>query len=119
ERHVYVIRNSRLDVSGSETRRRTVDIAARAVGSLIQTQGVGDLYQLLVCAQRDQTDVNFAFIPGSFQEISNEPFDIAYMRKLFDLGYRTARAGYPWSKTPPGYQTLVETTAERDSTSGR
>ena len=54
-------------------------------------------------ARRDGMDFNLAFIPKDFNEVPQEPFDRAYMRKLFDVGYELARTGYPWSKTPPGY----------------
>ena len=30
-------------------------------------------------------------------------FDPEYMRKLFDLGYQMAKAGYPWNKAPPSF----------------
>jgi patatin-like phospholipase len=110
ERHVYVIRNSRLDPEWSDTNRLTLDIVGRAVGSLIQTQGVGDLYQLMLCAKRDKTDLNIAFIPASFQEVPKEAFDKEYMNKLFNTGYEMARKGYQWSKSPPGYTELVEPT---------
>jgi len=31
-------------------------------------------------------------------------FDPEYMRKLFALGYRMAKSGYPWAKAPPGFE---------------
>jgi hypothetical protein len=31
-------------------------------------------------------------------------FDPEYMGKLFDLGYRLAKSGYPWHKAPPGFE---------------
>jgi hypothetical protein len=31
-------------------------------------------------------------------------FDPVYMRKLFDLGYKMAKNGYPWAKAPPGFE---------------
>ena len=41
-RHLYVIRNARLDPHWEEIKRQTLSIAGRAIGSLIHTQGVGD-----------------------------------------------------------------------------
>ena len=83
--------------------RRTLGIAQRAIDSLVETQGVGNLYEIYVTTLRDGIDFNLAYIPDEFNEKSKEPFDQAYMRKLFDLAYRAARSGYPWSKTPPNY----------------
>jgi predicted acylesterase/phospholipase RssA len=44
ERHMYIIRNGRLDPDWADTERQTLTIAGRAVSSLIQNQGNGDLY---------------------------------------------------------------------------
>jgi predicted acylesterase/phospholipase RssA len=102
-RRVYVIRNARLDADWAQTNRRTMDIASRAIQSLIQTQGVGDLYRIYSTSQRDGVDFNLAYIPREFTTPYVEPFEPSYMNALFDLGYRMGREGYPWSKQPPNY----------------
>jgi predicted acylesterase/phospholipase RssA len=103
ERGLYVIRNSRIDPEWSEVERKTMSIAGRAVSTLIQTQGIGDLYRIYLIAQRDGVDYNLAYIPSTFNAPHKEEFDTEYMRQLFDLGYQMAVKGYPWTKTPPGY----------------
>jgi hypothetical protein len=103
ERRAYIIRNSRLDPDWSQVERRTLSIAGRAISSLIQTQGVGDLYRIYVTAQRDGVDYNLAYIPETFTTLLKEPFDTAYMRELFRVGYDLAAKGYPWAKAPPGW----------------
>ncbi len=103
ERHVYVIRNSRLDAAWAQTNRRTMDIAGRAVQSLIQTQGVGDLYRIYAAAERDGVDFNLAYIPPEFTMPYEEPFEPRYMNALFQLGYEQGRAGYRWARTPPNF----------------
>ena len=103
DRKLFIIRNARLDPDWAETQRLTMDIAARAVTSLIQTQGVGDVYRIYATAERDGIDFNLAFIPASFDVPLPAPFDQHYMRELFKLGYDMARSGYPWEKTPPGF----------------
>ncbi len=103
KRRLYVIRNARLDPDWAEVQRRTFDIATRSVSSLIQTQGVGDLYRIYVTAQRDKLDFNLAYIPDSFTTELKEPFDTNYMKMLFELGYELGSKGYRWAKTPPGY----------------
>ena len=82
---------------------RTPSITGRAISSLIQSQGVGDLYIIYLTAQRDGVDYNLAYIPESFKAVHKEDFDTEYMRQLFDLGYKLAAHGYPWAKYPPGY----------------
>jgi len=103
ERRVYIIRNSRLDSSWADVQRRTLKIAMRAVDSLIQTQGIGDLYRMYLTSKRDNVDFNLAFIPAEFSEKPKEGFDPVYMGQLFELGFHAAGGGYPWSKTPLGY----------------
>lgn len=103
ERRLYVIRNARLDPDWAQVERATFSILQRTVTSLIQTQGVGDLYRIYLAAQRDGLDFNLAYIPETFTTPLNEPFETAYMRELFELGYHLAVKGYPWAKVPPGF----------------
>ena len=104
ERRLYIIRNARLDPDWAQTERRTMSIAGRAISSLIQTQGIGDLFQIYLVTQRDGVDFNLAFIPDSFNVPHKEDFDPEYMRPLFELGYKLAVNGYQWAKYPPGYE---------------
>ena len=103
QRRLFIIRNARLDPDWAQVERRTLSIANRAVSSLIQTQGVGDLYRIYIAAQRDGIDFNLAYVPESFKTPLREPFDPVYMKELFAVGYELAADGYPWAKTPPGY----------------
>ncbi len=98
---IYIIRNSRLDPRWVQTRNKALPIAGRSLGSLIRTQGIGDLNRIFVLAKRDGLDFNLAYIPDDFNEPQKEIFDPEYMQDLFDLGYRMAKGGYPWSKSPP------------------
>jgi predicted acylesterase/phospholipase RssA len=104
ERRVYIIRNARLEPEWSETPRRTLSIAGRAVSSLIATQGIGDLYRTYLNAQRDGIDFNLVFIPRDFKRQSREAFDREYMQKLFDVGFETGRKGGCWTKVPPAFE---------------
>ncbi len=103
ERRVYIIRNARLERDYTETPRRTLSIAGRAVSTLIATQGIGDLYRTYLNAQRDGIDYNLVFIPSDFTLQAREPFDREYMQKLFDVGFEMGRKGGFWMKTPPGF----------------
>jgi len=102
-RTLYIIRNARLDSDWANVTRRTLPIAARAIGSLLQTQGIGDLYRLYATSTRDGVEFNLAYIPASFREPHDKQFDQAYMRKLYQTGYDMALAGYAWGKAPPGF----------------
>jgi predicted acylesterase/phospholipase RssA len=104
---VYVIRNSWLESTWDPADRRTIDIAGRAVSSLIQTQGFGDLYRIYLTAQRDGFDFNLAFIGPEFEYERAEQFDTAFMNALFDYGYELGRNGYAWRKVPPGWESAL------------
>jgi len=64
---------------------------------------MGDLYRIYLAARRDGFDYNLAYIPATFKVPHEDAFDPNYMRPLFETGYKMARNGYPWEKTPPGY----------------
>ena len=102
ERKLYIIRNSRLDPEWASVERRVLTITDRAINSMIQAQGIGDLYRIFIISQRDGLDYNLAYIPATFNAPKEEAFDPAYMGRLFDLGYEMAAKGYPWQKLPPG-----------------
>ena len=103
QRTLYVIRNARLDPVWSSVKRQTLDIAGRAISSLINSEGIGDLYKIFVNTRRDHIDYNLAFIPKDFTEEAPSDFYNPYMRALFDFAYQRARRGYVWHKFPPGY----------------
>jgi predicted acylesterase/phospholipase RssA len=101
ERRLYLIRNARLDPEWAQVERRTLSIAAQAITTLIQYQGIGDLYRIYSVTQRDGIDFNLAYIPPTFTTPHTKDFDTVYMRALYDLGYDMAEKGYTWSKQPP------------------
>jgi hypothetical protein len=110
ERRLYVIRNSQLEPDWTVVKRSTLPIAARAVSSLMATQGIGDIYRIYLLADRDAIDFNLAYIPASFEAPKNGQFDQSYMRALFQRGHDMAVAGYPWDKYPPGYTRPIKAT---------
>jgi hypothetical protein len=63
ERKLYIIRNARLDPEWAQVDRRTLPIAFRAITTLIQSQGMGDLYRLYANRAEDRLDYNLAYIP--------------------------------------------------------
>ena len=107
---VYVIRNSVLEPKWRTTKNKFFPISGRTIGSLIRTQGIGDLYRIYMTTFRDGLDFNLATIPEDFDVVSKEQFDPDYMSALFDVGYEAALAGYPWAKTPPMFEEEDEKT---------
>ena len=101
---VYILRNAQLRPRYSAVAYNLPDIVERSVSSLIRTQGLGDLDRIFLETQRDGLDFYLTYIPDDFTEVSNEPFDQAYMRKLYELGYDQAISDQPWERHPPGYE---------------
>ncbi len=105
---VWVIRNAPLAPEWQPVERRTINIAGLAIASLIQNQGIGDLYRIFLTAKHDGLDFNLAYIGDEFTYVGKkQEFETAYMVKLYDYGFALARAGYPWKKLPPGLEGAV------------
>ena len=83
-------------------KRRTVNIGARAISALIQTQGINDLARIYATAQQDGANFNLAYIGSDFNDLHNEQFNATYMKRLFDYGYQLSVKGYARHKAPPG-----------------
>jgi hypothetical protein len=107
-RKLYVIRNARLDPNWSQVSRRTFSIAGRAITTLIQTQGIGDLYRMYTVASRDGVDFNLANIPETFTQTLNTPFEGRYMKALFQVGFEAGKSDNPWRKFPPGFDAIQQ-----------
>ena len=97
----FIIRNGRLDPEWAKVERHTLDIAGRAIDTMIAISGYNDVIRIYAIAQRDGIDYNLAFIGPDFNQTLPSPFDRGYMRALFDYGYQRAVRGYNWAKKPP------------------
>ena len=101
---LYLIRNERTKPGWEKVNSRVVPIATRALDTLYKAQGVYDVYRLFAFSQRDKIDFNLAVVPRDFPPAPGDAFDQAYMKRLFDLGFESARQGYPWEKYPPALE---------------
>ena len=99
----YVIRNARLYPDWKQVDRSTLQVAVRAVSTLISNSGMGDIYRTYLEARRDGVQFNLAYIGNDFQVPHPAEFDHTYIVKLFDYARAKGRAGYAWSTAPPGY----------------
>lgn len=104
KRVAYILRNGRLFRPEKEVKRQTLSIATQAISTMTATSGVNDTYRMYVTTKRDGVGFNLAYIDNDFTLPYKGPFDQGYMRALFEYGYDKGKAGYPWHKTPPGYQ---------------
>jgi predicted acylesterase/phospholipase RssA len=101
QRHVYVIRNGRIDAQWGSTQRRTTAVAHRALNALVDRQAVSDIYQLQLLAQQDRSGLNIAYIDAGFAYPHAQLFARDYMRHLFEYSYQLGTEGYPWQKSLP------------------
>jgi predicted acylesterase/phospholipase RssA len=108
-RHLYVIRNGRLDPQWESVERGTLPIASRAIDSMIAAQGSGDLYRIFLTARRDQLVFSLAHIPATFRDKPSELFDRVWMSALFDVGYAQGLSGGGWLDHPPGFAPPTDT----------
>jgi predicted patatin/cPLA2 family phospholipase len=102
----YVVRNGRLTTEWSDVNRATLPIAEKAVSTLINYNGVGDLYRMYLVTQRAGAAFNLAFIGEDFNAKHPEDFDQGYMWALYQHSFEKAAHGYPWGHTPPGLASL-------------
>jgi hypothetical protein len=102
ERHAYIIRNARLDPDYAMAERRTIDIAGRAINTMLAASGHNDVLRTYFVSQRDGVDYNLAYIGSDFTAEKTGEFNQAYMRALYEYGYQQAKTGREWHKAPPG-----------------
>ncbi len=101
-RYLYVIVNSKTKPTNEPVEATTFSIAGRSISTLIKQQTQGDLIKLYLRAKKDGIEFRIASVPGHFNAKSTEPFDKAYMGKLYALGFDLAQNGYKWQRLPRG-----------------
>lgn len=107
ERRAYIIRNARLDPDYTMSERRTINIAGRAINTMLAASGHNDVLRTYFISRRDGLDYNLAYIDADFNFEKNGEFEQAYMGALYEYGYQQARAGKEWHKLPPTLATAV------------
>ncbi len=101
---IYIIRNGYADAVWKAVPDKLSAITERTIDTMTNAQGVGDLYQLYTFTRQGKGDFNLAYIPATHVSKAKELFDLQEMQALFDLGLYEASRGYPWRKTPPGFE---------------
>ena len=108
KREAYIIRNARLSVGWEETEVNGLGILGRSYKKMIQSQGMGNLYQIYEIARRDKVGFNLAYIGNDFEAAHPAEFDQTYMNALYQYGYQKSVKGYPWQHMPPGLENSSE-----------
>ncbi len=99
----YIVRNARLTTQPTDVERKTLSVAGKAVTTMINYSGVGNLYRMYLEARRAKAAFNLAYVGNDFQAAHKEDFDQTYMRALYQYAYDKAAHGYPWQDAPPGF----------------
>ena len=99
----HIIRNGRLTTEWSDVERQTLSIGEKAVSTMINYNGVGDLYRMYMVTRRAGAEFNLAHIGDDFHAEHKEEFDQTYMRALYRYAFDKAAKGYPWQDAPPGF----------------
>lgn len=102
KRTLYVVRNNKVNPDYLPFSPNLYTLTRSSVETLINAQGIGDLYRLYFGAKRDEIDFNLVFIPESFKMQPKELFDPAYMSSLFKVGQQVGMQQNAWQKLPPG-----------------
>lgn len=105
-RDLYVIRNGKLVPEYRKSKLQAISLATRAVATMVKYQVIADLQALAVDAKATGTKLFFNATPPSFDAADRKPFDPAYARRLYDVGYDVGRAG-TWSTSVPRSPELV------------
>ena len=66
---------------------------------------VGDLFRIYALAQREGATFQWITIAEGVELQGAETFDPVRMSELYEIGYRTARAGPEWELHPPAFRT--------------
>jgi hypothetical protein len=103
KRVAYIIRNARLDPDYVMAERRTINIAGRAINTMLAASGHNDVLRTYFVSQRDGVDYNLAYIGTDFTLEKKGEFEQPYMQALFQYGYDQAKAGREWHKLPPAF----------------
>jgi len=110
--NIYVLRNAFLTPKWKGVVRKVLPIAARSIDTLLRTQGLGDLYRIYLQTLDDRLNFYLTYIPDDFTMEAKEPFDVEYMRALFELGRERGRTETGWQTAPPGYEEKETFTVE-------
>jgi hypothetical protein len=100
-RRLFIIRNGRLGAEWETAEPSLLKITGRSLSSLIKYRGRGDLDRMYLDSCSYNVEFNLASIPDSFMEKESGPFDLTYMKALFETGYMIGRNGSRWRTKPP------------------
>jgi predicted acylesterase/phospholipase RssA len=100
-RRFFIIKNGKATPVQDVVKPTTLQIAGRAISTLIKSQSMGELYHIYRVALDGGADFNFLAVPPSFQYQTKEIYDPKYQAALYAEGEAVGLKGV-WMKHPPG-----------------
>lgn len=97
---IYVVMNTVVEPQFSVVERSTLPIVAASIDTLTTQKSEVDLAQMYAYAKANKVDFNLTSIDPAIVKAGLGSFDTAYMRRLYDAGVETGRAGGFWRKAP-------------------
>lgn len=107
KKRVFIIRNDKVAPEWEPVESGLFTVSARSIATLIKNQGIGDLYRIYAATKRDGVEFNLAAVPNHFSVARPRPFDLQFMRALYDVGYQSGYFGHTWVKVPPGINSAI------------
>lgn len=99
---VYVIHNGQLIPQPDPIQRSLAQISVRVIDASGRAAAVGDLFRIYSYVQDEGGSFRWITLPENVAMASDEVFDPAQMRELYDVGYRLATGEGKWFTQPPG-----------------
>ncbi|MBS0232844.1 MAG: patatin-like phospholipase family protein [Proteobacteria bacterium] len=100
-RRYFIIKNGKATPDQEVVKPTTLQIAGRAISTLIKSQNTGEVYHIYRVALDGGADFNFLAVPPSFDYKTKEIYDPKYQAALYAEGVAVGRRGV-WMKHPPG-----------------
>jgi hypothetical protein len=98
---IWLIRNGRLRAPRATTERRTFSVLASAVATMTQSSGNYDVTRIWLRSKAAGIPFNVSFVSEDFILPYERPFDLPYMRALFEYGQARMRSESAWLTAPP------------------
>lgn len=100
-RRFFIIKNGKASPEQEVVKPTTLQIASRAISTLIKSQNQGELYHIYRIALDAGADFNFMSVPASFDFKTTQIYDPKYQAALYAEGIKEGRRSI-WLKSPPG-----------------
>lgn len=101
KRNVYILMNNRIEPDFTLVERNAMTIAARAMATLIKNHGIGSVRLFHELTKDSDMGFHVAYIGRDFIGTAKEPFEQAYMQRLYEYGRQQALAGNTWKDRLP------------------